>query len=316
LNILISCSSNKTLLLEWIYKSIKKIKIKAKIFAGDSDKNVVSKYFCDYFWHMPILKDKNLGKILKFLKDKKIKIVFPTSDKELFFWSKHKSLFNKNKIFIMISELETIKSCIDKLKFFSILKNNENIPYTSSNLKDFNNKTKLVAKNRYGSGSKNIFINLSKKEIKLIKNKKNFIYQQYLKGKEFSVDCYFDNNHNLLSCLPRYRNKINNGESEITTAFKNYNNIKKALIKISKSFKFQGHVMFQGFLSGNKNFKIFECNPRLGGASYISSFYSSDSIVNFISENTSLKKNFLSKTNIIFDSKKMIIYKTAKFLNN
>jgi len=313
---LLSCSSNKTLLLEWIYKSIKKIKIKAKIFAGDCDKNVVSKYFCDYFWHMPILMDKNLGKVLKFLKNKKIKIIFPTSDKELFFWSKHKSLFSKNKIFIMVSEFETIKSCIDKLKFFSILKNNENIPFTSDSLKDFNNKTKLVAKNRYGSGSKNIFINLSKKEINLIKNKKNFIYQQYLKGKEFSVDCYFDNNHNLSSCLPRYRDKINNGESEITTVFKNYKNIRKTLIKISNSFKFQGHVMFQGILSGNKNIKIFECNPRLGGASYISSFQYSDSIVNFISENTSLKKTFLYKNNKIFNPKKMIVYKTAKFLNN
>jgi hypothetical protein len=74
--------------------------------------------------------------------------------------------------------------------------------------------------------------------------------------------------------------------------------------------------MFQGILLANKNFKIFECNPRLGGASYISSFYFSDSIVNFISENIPLKKNFLSKTNKVSNPKKMIIYKTAKFINN
>jgi carbamoyl-phosphate synthase large subunit len=311
LNILLSCSSNKTLLLKWIFKSIKKIKIKAKVFAGDSDKNVVSKFFCDCFWHMPVLKEKNLGKILKFLKDNKIKIIFPTSDKELFFWSKHKNLFYKKKIFIMISEFETIKGCLDKLKFYNILKNNKNIHFTSRSLEDFNNKTRLVAKNRYGSGSKDIFINLSKKEISLIKNKKNFIYQKFLKGKEFSVDCYFDNNHNLLSYSPRYRDKINNGESEITTVFKNYS-LRKILIKISQSFKFKGHVMFQGILSRNKKIKIFECNPRLGGASYISSFQSSDSIANFISENISLKKLFLHKNRKIINEKKMIIYKSAK----
>ena len=70
--------------------------------------------------------------------------------------------------------------------------------------------------------------------------------------------------------------------------------------------------MFQGILSRNKKIKIFECNPRLGGASYISSFQSSDSIANFISENISLKKLFLHKNRKIINEKKMIIYKSAK----
>ncbi len=312
MNILLSCSSNKTILLEWIYRSIKKIKIKAKVFAGDTDKTVVSKFFCDRFWHMPILIDANLPKILKFLKNNKIKIVFPTSDKELFFWAKHKNLFIKNEIFVMISDLETIVACNDKFKFYKVLQDNKNIAFTSLSLSDFNDKIRLVAKSRYGSGSKKIFIGLFKKEINLIKNCKNFIYQKYFKGKEFSVDCYFDNNNNLLSCVSRYRNKINNGESEITTVFKNFSLI-NVIIKLSRNFKFRGHIMFQGILLNNKNIKIFECNPRFGGASYISSSQHSDSVVNFISENIFSKKLFLYKKSKNIIVKKMIIYKKAKF---
>lgn len=312
MNILLSCSSNKTLLLEWIYRSIEKLEIKAKVFAGDSDKTVISKFFCDRFWHMPTLIDSNLPKILKFLKNNKIKIVFPTSDKELFFWAKHKNLFINSEIFVMVSNLETIIACNDKFKFYKVLQDNKNIAFTSLSLLDFNDKIKLVAKNRFESGSKKILINLSKKEIHLIKNKKNFIYQKCLKGKEFSVDCYFDKNHNLLSSVPRYRNRINNGESEITTVFKN-SFLDSVIIKISRNFKFIGHVMFQGILFKNKNIKIFECNPRFGGASYISSFQHSDSIVNFIQENILSKKIFLYNKRKNINVKKMIIYKKAKF---
>ncbi len=317
MNILLSCSSNKTLILEWIYITIKKLNIKSKVFAGDSDDNVVSKFFCDYFWHMPILKDENFGKILGFLKNNKIRIIFPTSDKELLFWARHKNLLKKNKIFVMVSELETINLCNDKLKFYNVLKDNKNVSITSNNLSIFNNKTRLVAKNRYGSGSKNILINLSKKEINLFKNKENFIYQKFIKGKEFSVDCYFDNSHTLLSCSFRYRDKINNGESEITTIFKN-SNLKKVIINISKAIKFQGHIMFQGILSKKGNIEIFECNPRLGGASYLSSFQFLDSIKYFISENIFFDKKFpnQNRNKKMLNVAKMIIYKSAKFLTN
>ena len=317
MNILLSCSSNKTLILEWIYITIKRLNIKSKVFAGDCNNNVVSKFFCDYFWHMPILKDENFEKILGFLKKNKIRIIFPTSDQELPFWAWHKYLLKKNKIFVMVSDLETINLCNDKLKFYNALKDNKNVSFTSSNLSIFNNKTRLVAKNRYGSGSKNILINLSKKEINLFKNKENFIYQKFIKGKEFSVDCYFDINHNLLSCSFRYRDKINNGESEITTIFKN-SNLKKVIINISKAIKFQGHVMFQGILSKNGNIEIFECNPRLGGASYLSSFQFLDSIKYFISENIFFEKKFpnQNRNKKMSNVAKMIIYKSAKFLTN
>jgi carbamoyl-phosphate synthase large subunit len=317
LNILLSCSSNKTLVLEWIYITIKNLNIKSKVFAGDSDDNVVSKYFCDYFWHMPILKEKNFQKIFRFLKKKRIRFIFPSSDKELHFWAKYKYFLKKNKIFVMVSELKTINLCIDKLKFYNFLKDNKNIIFTSNNLENFKNKTRLVAKNRYGYGSKNIFLNLSKKEIDLIKEKKDFVYQEFIKGKEFSVDCFFDNNYNLISCSSRYRNKINNGESEITTVFRS-SKIKKVIANISKKFKFQGHVMFQGILSKKYNIKIFECNPRLGGASYLSSFQFLDSIRYFIWENIFLKKkNFNYNSNKkIPNKKKMVIYKSVKLLTN
>ena len=47
--------------------------------------------------------------------------------------------------------------------------------------------------------------------------------------------------------------------------------------------------MFQCFLS-KKGLQIFECNPRIGGASFVSYYNSMDSIYYFISENIFPKK--------------------------
>ena len=174
-NILLTCSSNKTQILEWIRLSIKKFDVKIKIYAGDSNSNVLSKYFCDYFWKMPKINNNNFDEILNFCKKNKIKIIIPSSDKELIFWSKFREKLKQDNIHVMVSSELTIKSCLNKLSFYKKLVNFKSIIFTSSKLNDFSNSIKLVAKNKIGSGSKNIFINQNKNEIKknlVIKKKK------------------------------------------------------------------------------------------------------------------------------------------------
>ena len=73
-NVLLTCSSNKTQILEWIRLSIKKFNSKIKIYAADSSSDVLSKYFCDHFWKMPKINNNNFFKILNFCKKNKIKL--------------------------------------------------------------------------------------------------------------------------------------------------------------------------------------------------------------------------------------------------
>jgi hypothetical protein len=75
---------------------------------------------------------------------------------------------------------------------------------------------------------------------------------------------------------------------------------------------------YQGILSKKGNIEIFECNPRLGGASYLSSFQFLDSIKYFISENIFFDKKFQNhnRNKKMPNVAKMIIYKSAKFLTN
>ena len=49
-SILLTCLSNKTQILEWIRLSLRKLNFKIKIYAADSNPEVLSKYFCDYLF--------------------------------------------------------------------------------------------------------------------------------------------------------------------------------------------------------------------------------------------------------------------------
>ena len=284
-NILLTCSSNKTHILDWIKNSVEKLRSNSRIFAGDSNKNVSSKYFCDQFWHMPKCKSENFNKILNYCKKNKIKIIIPSSDKELVFWSKFKTKFEKEKIFVMVSETQTIEVCLDKLSFYKKFKKFGSVIFTTQNVNNFKNTDILIAKRRVGSGSKKNKTGLKKNFL----NNKKFIYQKFIKSNnEVSIDCFFSKNFDLLKVVPRLRTRVENGESSITTVFES-KLIYREIRKIGSMLNFSGHVMFQGFFDNNK-IRIFECNPRIGGASVTSFYNNMDSIYLFILENIFKKK--------------------------
>ncbi len=246
-NILLTCANRKVHILNLLTKTFPQ----KKIYISDQRKEIVSKYFSKYFWHSPKFVDKNFTKILNYLKKKKITFIFPTSDSELKFWSKYRLKLKKNNIFVMVSDLETIEICLDKLKFFKLLEKNS-IPAikTSTNINSINAK-RFVVKNRFGSGNKNCFLNLSKnRSIKYSKNIAKPIFQKFINGKEVSIDCYIGKKNKIIL---RFRDLINNGESEKTTIFKN-KKISIIINNIIQLLNFKGHIMFQGFIKSQKIF--------------------------------------------------------------
>ena len=153
-NVLFTCSSRKIHIIKWLEKTLLKKKSKIKIFLSDSNPNVISKYFGDFFWKSPELKKKNFNKILNFLFKNHIKIIFPSSDKELNFWAEYRDILKKKKIFAMVSDKKTIKICLDKYLFYNFLKSKKilSVP-TYLKINSFKSK-KYVVKSRYGQGEK------------------------------------------------------------------------------------------------------------------------------------------------------------------
>jgi len=305
LNILLTCSGRKIHLINSFLDTLKN-NSKLKIFLCDNNPKVISKYFGNFFWKSPKFINQNFDKVLFFLKKKKIKIIFPTSDSELLFWSIHKNKLLKNDIKVMISSKNTVEICQDKILFYNFLKNNNIETIDTSNQLDLIKSKKYVVKNRFSNQEKKNYININYDESKKFSKKfENPIFQPFISGTEISIDCYVDQKKKT-QILLRERCSVNQGESEKIKFFKN-KKISNQIINIVNKLEFFGHIMFQGIKKKNK-FYILECNPRIGGASSTCFYKGLNSFKNFIEENSKVKLKYsknLTKKNCFIIHKKI-----------
>ncbi|QDK43248.1 epimerase [Bacteriovorax stolpii] len=268
-NVLITSASKKIPLLNQVKTSLKSFG-KGKVFVGDVDPNCFAKYFADDFWQMPYMKDLTAQAVVDFCKSKNIKLIIPTRDGELNFWSKNREYFSDNSILVAISDLGAIENCFDKFEFFNFCKK-KSIPaiptYLSPDEMKDATTTRWVVKERFGAGSKSVGINLTYEQLAGHASQlENPIYQPYVAGKEISADAYVNLKGEVLGVVLRTRDVIVNGESQITTTFRD----EKIEVKITdalKGFSFYGHVVLQAIIKEDSQLEIIEINPRFGGAS-------------------------------------------------
>ena len=267
-NFLITSSSNKVPLIDVVKKSLCKLDRDYNLYCGDSNPKVVSKLYNKKFIILPKINESNRSKILQTLKQFNINFVLPTSNVELLFWSKNKQFFKKNSIDILVTDINPILICSNKLKFYNKL-NDKNIKcaFTTKNVDLI--KTKFIVKSNFGSGGNLFFKNPDQLLINSLKKKDlDIIFQPLLKGKEISIDTWTNKKSNKIYILMRKRLVIKNGESEVSV-FINNKNIEKIIKKVILILEINGTANFQGFLH-KKIFTLLECNPRVGGATTFS----------------------------------------------
>ncbi len=267
LKILVTSSSGKIPLIKAVQIAANKFKPGSVVVAGDISKNVLSRYMCEEFWNMPQVNDENVDDILKGCLSRGIKVILPTRDGELIFWSRHFNLFKKNGISVLISSGESLERCLDKLEFSKYGQDN-NLPIipSSTNIDHINSQL-YVVKERFGSGSKSIGIALDRNSaIAHAALLHEPIFQPYICGAEFSVDAWVSQSKIIKGLVLRKRDIVINGESQVTSTFTNVD-LEKKIKSIVKMLGLTGHVVLQAINTNDGKFHVIECNARFGGAS-------------------------------------------------
>jgi carbamoyl-phosphate synthase large subunit len=267
-NILITSISNKVLLIKNLKESCKKLNGSWKIFGSDMNPNCLGKFFVDFFINTKKFNTKSANEILKYCNKYKIKIIIPTRDAELDFFEKNFKLFEKNSIRIMLTN--DVKRFTDKMFFYNTFHTKFNIIESKENINTLK-CNKYVVKEKFGSGSRNIGLNLTKKQAISFSNRLlNPLFQPYVEGEEFSVDGYCDINTKLMGLVIRKREIVIDGESKVTTTLSMENPLYRKIAKIISELKIQYHFVLQFILSKKGEIFVLECNARYGGASSIS----------------------------------------------
>ena len=219
---------------------------------------------------MPPIHELNRQSLLLFLKANEISFIIPTRDGELKFWAEHRQFLDQNKIGVMVSSSQAIALCEDKLQFSEFFSDAQ-IPAikTTVNLNaKFDEKHKFVVKERRGTGSKALGLNLSGEEaFEFASSLHDPIFQQQVVGKEFSAETWIDKSGKPNGIVLRWRQLVIDGESHESTTFENKDWADKLCIMFSKLVGLKGHVLAQVMVDSNQQLHLIEINPRLGGAS-------------------------------------------------
>lgn len=267
--ILVSSLSSKIALYQKIVEGVKRISPDAVVLGADCDadcegaKTLESKNFLV----MKRLEEYSSQEICDFLSAHQISHLIPTRDGELSFWAQNRKNLKQKNIEVMVSKPNVIDLCEDKLEFYNRTKILEiNSIQTESSPENIQKKT-FVVKERYGSGSNTIGINLKQNEaLEHAQKLKTPIFQPYIPGKEFSAETWIDRNGTSHGILLRWRTRVIDGESHESITFKNKDWEKNIKLLFESIPGLHGHCLAQVIVSSGGSLQLVEINPRLGGA--------------------------------------------------
>lgn len=240
-------------------KSFKQIEskysIKIRIVSSDGGYYASGRGLSDKFYVCPMAsKEPELYSswLDKVIEDEEIDIILPTGEHDLKIISKNKNNWKNTKTFV--SPEDSVLLCQDKALFYKKFKDVFNLPVTIEG--------DLFQKPKRSAGSRNI---------KFIPNDSNYIIQENLPGKEYTVDVFCDENSKSMGTVVRERVVIKSG---ISTQSRVCNSEKQNLVKqsemVCEHLKLVGPICIQYKQDTNGVDKILEINPRLGGTSIVS----------------------------------------------
>ncbi|MDA8171765.1 MAG: ATP-grasp domain-containing protein [Nitrospiraceae bacterium] len=284
LNVLVTSISRKVPLLKSLGKACQRITDRARLFGADADPGCIGRYFVDSFWQMPPINALSAERFISFCERNKISYIIPTRDGELLYFARHKERLLREGIHVMISDYEAAHACLDKLLFYETAgKLGFPVIATAKNLEEVSCDS-CVVKERFGAGSSNMGLNLSRAQAMDYAQKlENPIFQPMIFGKEISADLYVDLNNRTKGVVCRYRELVVNGESQITLTFRDAR-LEKMCEDFGERLKFYGHIVLQIIIDGKNDFHIIEANTRFGGASTLSVEAGLDSFYWFLLE--------------------------------
>jgi carbamoyl-phosphate synthase large subunit len=223
--------------------------------------------FADKFFRIPPACNPDfIPSLLKICKENNVHVIVPIIDEEFVPISQSRGDFEGVRV--MLPEHEQILVCQDKYKTYQFFRNNNiRTPDTWLNIPD-SPIYPILMKPRIGRGSKGIKVIHNERELEIYSGSEKHIYQDLIKGEEFTIDTLSDMDGKILAAVPRIRLEIKNGVSYKGRTVKN-KIIESACIDICDTLGLKGPACLQCILTDDGPY-FFEINPRIGSAVVLS----------------------------------------------
>lgn len=268
INILITAASRRVPLIQAFMRALKDLGIRGSVVT--TDMNILSPglYFSDRHYIVPLTTDPQYIPILKSIAFKeRIHLLIPTIDDELPLMGRHAESFLAMGVRVVVSSEQTGIICNDK-KLTAQFLAGRGLPFVqtwSPADLDFKSLTyPLFLKPRSGRGSVGAYPVANERELRFFLDYvRDPVVQEYLPGREFTIDLLTDFNGRVISIVPRERLVIRSGVSDQGRTWKNPVMIELAA-KTARALEIRGPANIQ-VKWNNEQATIFEVNPRFSG---------------------------------------------------
>lgn len=288
MNILFTSVGRRSYLLKYFKDSLGE---RGEIFAANSSE--ISPAFCiaDHTVVTPIIySDEYIPFLLRYCEENQIKAIISLFDVDLPILAKNKSKFEDIGVTVIVSDLDIINICNDKLSTYKfLLKNKFKTPLTYICVEDAVEAVNqgiiqfpLMIKPRWGMGSISVYEADDKEELKVFYNKVkreikktylkyesdldtcySVIIQQKLEGKEYGLDVINDLKGNYQNTICKLKYAMRSGETDCAITVEN-NTLRKLGKKLANSLHHIGNLDCDVFMVGNDPY-VLEMNARFGG---------------------------------------------------
>lgn len=255
---------------------IKHLKEKHKVIGVDCGSQAAAIDFVDNFYQVPRYDELGyIDTLLHICEVEKVNMLIPLYEREFSLLYRNLKAFEVSGTTILLSSEHIIETFDDKYKTFLFFKSNGiNTPVTYIKA-DIELKIKekyelfkfpLIIKPAKGMGSKDVFKINNYKELEFFKDYvENPVFQQFICGKEYTIDALFDLQSNVISIVPRGRIEVKSGEVSKSRTVKDEKIINAAYALCKKLKGAKGPITIQCIVDQSGDIYFIEINPRFGG---------------------------------------------------
>ena len=269
MNALITSVSRKVPMVQAVRQALLRVVPEGRVYGADSDPRSIARHFVDGFWEIPEFVELTLAQFAGFCRAENIRWVIPSRDGELERFARWRSELAAEGVQVMVSSLETVAACLDKVAFGKRLKSLPEVVPTGR-VPGPARGGRWVVKERFGSGSLKILLDLPIEEaVRRSAEFSNPVLQPFIEGAEYSIDLYRSRSGQVWGCVVRSRDLVISGESQVSTVVLN-RRLEELCRRAAEMLDLSGHAVFQAIEDRGGAIHLLECNCRMGGASTLS----------------------------------------------
>ena len=269
LNTLLTCVGRRVALLEAFRRAMADLGVKGRLYGADHSALAPGFHVADEGLLVPSVSGPDyVEALLDLCKRYEIGLVVPLIDWELEALAAARARFAKIGVRLVISSPKVVDICRNKQQTFEFLKAHgfgtpEVIPVDKAVKGPF----PLFMKPRYGSSAKDVHFVPDQEALAYYMRGAGSacIIQEFVRGKEYTVDVYAGLDGVPRVAVPRRRIEVCGGEVAKARTVRHPEIIRQSMRLVEALGECCGVVTLQCFLTPSDEIKFIEMNPRFGG---------------------------------------------------